>query len=104
MDRDSSSSKNRRRAGKYRLSPRQRQVLDFFVERIRADGLPPTVREIGEGLGMRPNSVHGHLQKLVQKRKLRRLKEGRRGYVPTSGRTCPCCGRTVVRKPAPAER
>jgi hypothetical protein len=79
------------------LTLRQRAILEYFVDRIRVDGLPPTVREIAAQFGIAVNAVHCHMRALVKKEALRQLKLGRRGYVPTIDRTCPCCGRKVRR-------
>lgn len=55
------------------LSRRQRQVLEFIERRIRERGYPPSVREIGEGVGLRSSStVHGHLNRLEEKGFIRR--------------------------------
>lgn len=50
------------------LTFRQRQVLDFINERIAEWGYPPTIREIGEHLGIRStNGVADHLKALKRK-------------------------------------
>lgn len=55
------------------LSRRQRQVLEFIVRRLRERGYPPSVREIGNALGLRSSStVHGHLNRLEEKGFIRR--------------------------------
>ena len=47
------------------LTPRQEQVLEFIRESVRADGYPPTVREICAGLDLSsPSTVHAHLANL----------------------------------------
>jgi repressor LexA len=47
------------------LTPRQEQVLEFIRESVRADGYPPTVREICAGLDLSsPSTVHVHLANL----------------------------------------
>lgn len=47
------------------LSPRQCQILRYIVEHTNAHGYPPTVREIGEAVGLSSSStVHAHLRKL----------------------------------------
>jgi repressor LexA len=56
-----------------RLTARQRQVLDFIDERTREQGYPPSVREIGEAVGLSsPSTVHAHLAALQDKGYLRR--------------------------------
>lgn len=55
------------------LTERQRQVLQFIREEIREKGYPPSVREIGEAIGLSSSStVHGHLARLEEKGYLRR--------------------------------
>jgi repressor LexA len=47
------------------LTPRQEQVLEFIRESVRANGYPPTVREICTGLHLSsPSTVHAHLANL----------------------------------------
>jgi repressor LexA len=47
------------------LTGRQREILDFIRSRVRERGYPPSVREIGEAVGLRSSStVHGHLARL----------------------------------------
>ena len=41
------------------LTPRQEQVLEFIRDSVRANGYPPTVREICTGLDLSsPSTVH----------------------------------------------
>lgn len=55
------------------LTLRQRQVLDFIDTEIRHRGYPPSVREIGEAVGLSsPSTVHAHLAALQDKGYLRR--------------------------------
>ena len=50
------------------LTPRQRQVLEFVESEVAHRGYPPTVREIGEELGLSSSStVHAHLAALQDK-------------------------------------
>ena len=47
------------------LTERQRQILDFVTKYVDAHGYPPTVREIGEAVGLAsPSTVHAHLANL----------------------------------------
>ena len=47
------------------LTPRQQQVLEFIRESVRANGYPPTVREICSALNLSsPSTVHAHLANL----------------------------------------
>lgn len=55
------------------LTERQRQVLQFIKDEIRQKGYPPSVREIGEAIGLSSSStVHGHMAKLEEKGYIRR--------------------------------
>jgi repressor LexA len=50
------------------LTDRQREVLDFITASIQERGYPPTLREIGERLGIRStNGVNDHLKALEKK-------------------------------------
>jgi repressor LexA len=54
------------------LTDRQRQTLQFIAETVAERGYPPSVREIGEALGLASSStVHSHLQALQRKGYLR---------------------------------
>ena len=55
------------------LSERQRQVLDYIRQTVTERGYPPSVREIGEALGLSsPSTVHSHLSSLVEAGAIRR--------------------------------
>lgn len=55
------------------LRPRQRQVLDLIKKAVATRGYPPSVREIGDHLGLRsPATVHSHLTALVKSGHIRR--------------------------------
>ena len=55
------------------LTERQRQVLEFIDAQVRARGYPPSVREIGEAVGLSSSStVHAHLAALQDKGFLKR--------------------------------
>lgn len=55
------------------LTPRQRQILDFIRKQVQEKGYPPSVREIGEAVGLRSSAtVHGHLKRLAARGLLRR--------------------------------
>ena len=52
---------------------RQRAILDYLHEYVDGHGYPPTVREIGEAVGLRsPSTVHAHLAQLERAGMLRR--------------------------------
>jgi repressor LexA len=47
------------------LTERQRQIFEFLATYVDAHGYPPTVREIGEAVGLAsPSTVHAHLANL----------------------------------------
>ena len=55
------------------LTPRQRQVLEYVDASVRRRGYPPSVREIGEEVGLSSSStVHAHLAALQDKGYLKR--------------------------------
>lgn len=55
------------------LSERQQQVLDFIRATVADRGYPPSVREIGEAIGLSsPSTVHSHLSSLVEAGMIRR--------------------------------
>ncbi len=80
-----------------RLTTRQRQVLDCIELAMRERGFPPSVREIGDAVGLTsPSSVHAHLSTLQKLGYLRRD--------PTKPRAIevhfdPLSGATVDRRP-----
>jgi len=56
-----------------KLSNRQQAILDFIRSEVREKGYPPSVREIGEAVGLASSStVHGHLDRLEKKGFIRR--------------------------------
>lgn len=79
------------------LTDRQRQVLEYIDGEVRHRGYPPSVREIGEAIGLSSSStVHAHLAALESKGYLRRD--------PTKPRAIEVCfdpesGATVDRRP-----
>jgi repressor LexA len=55
------------------LSGKRRQILEFIERQVRERGYPPSVREIGEAVGLTSSStVHAHLQILQRQGYLRR--------------------------------
>ena len=55
------------------LTERQSQILEFIDQAIRDNGYPPTVREIGQAVGLNsPSTVHNHLNTLQDRGYLRR--------------------------------
>ena len=59
------------------LTARQQQILDFIEQNINTTGFPPSIRQIGEALGISStNGVRAHLKALEKK-----------GYIHRSLRT-----------------
>jgi repressor LexA len=55
------------------LTARQREVLEIIEQHMRERGYPPSVREIGEAVGLTsPSTVHAHLAALQRRGYLRR--------------------------------
>lgn len=55
------------------LTPKQAAILEVIKRNIRQKGYPPSVREIGQAVGLSSSStVHGYLKKLEDKGFLRR--------------------------------
>jgi repressor LexA len=55
------------------LTGKRREILDFIAAQIRERGYPPSVREIGEAVGLTSSStVHTHLTTLQRQGFLRR--------------------------------
>ena len=55
------------------LSPRQREILEFVNMHVDEQGYPPTVREIGQAVGLTsPSTVHAHLARLESSGLIRR--------------------------------
>jgi repressor LexA len=55
------------------LTGRQQEIWDFLVEYVDRHGYPPTVREIGESVGLAsPSTVHAHLANLERAGLLKR--------------------------------
>jgi repressor LexA len=55
------------------LTARQQEIWQFLVEYVDAHGYPPTVREIGDAVGLAsPSTVHAHLANLERAGLLRR--------------------------------
>lgn len=86
-----------------KLTDRQREILDLIKDRIANRGYPPTVREIGEAVGLSsPSSVHAQISALVRSGKLRRDPSKPRALVVTE-RTERKAARPAV-GPRPSDR
>ncbi|WP_160719854.1 transcriptional repressor LexA [Bacillus sp. USDA818B3_A] len=56
-----------------KISKRQQDILEFIKGEVKSKGYPPSVREIGEAVGLASSStVHGHLARLESKGLIRR--------------------------------
>jgi len=77
------------------LTARQREIWSFVVDYSDRHGYPPTVREIGEAVGLAsPSTVHAHLANLERAGLLRRD--------PTKPRALEVVGRTRAADVEPA--
>lgn len=55
------------------LTKRQNEIFEYIKQTVHAKGYPPSVREIGEAVGLASSStVHGHLSRLEEKGYIRR--------------------------------
>ena len=49
------------------LTKMQQKIYDYIVQAIQDQGYPPSVREIGEAVGLKsPSTVHFHLKHLEE--------------------------------------
>lgn len=94
------------------LTDRQSQILDFIRAQIHRRGFPPSVREIGEAVGLSSSStVHSHLSALEHKGFIRRdpakpralevldYRDTERGVDVTNVRAVPLVGRVAAGAP-----
>ncbi|MEN6325215.1 MAG: transcriptional repressor LexA [Syntrophomonas sp.] len=66
------------------LSNRQQAILDYIKDSIKSNGYPPSVREIGQAVGLKSSStVHAHLVHLEEKGLLRKDPSKPRALIPT---------------------
>ncbi len=78
------------------LTARQQEIWNFLVEYVDGHGYPPTVREIGQKVGLAsPSTVHAHLANLERAGLLRRD--------PTKPRALELTGRTRAAESRRAE-
>jgi repressor LexA len=92
------------------LTPRQQRILEYIRRTVHDRGYPPTVREIGEAVGLTSSSsVHAQLANLQRKGVLRKDPSKPRaievGARPASagGVTVPLVGRIAAGAPALAD-
>jgi repressor LexA len=77
------------------LTTRQQEIWQFLAAYVDEHGYPPTVREIGDAVGLAsPSTVHAHLANLERAGLLRRD--------PTKPRAIELVGRKREQAPAPA--
>jgi repressor LexA len=77
------------------LTGRQQEIWSFLTEYVDRHGYPPTVREIGEAVGLAsPSTVHAHLANLERAGLLKRD--------PTKPRALELTGRAQLAGPAGA--
>ena len=59
-----------------KLTAMQQKIYDYIAETVRTQGYPPSVREIGDAVGLKsPSTVHFHIKHLEEL-----------GYISKSGR------------------
>ncbi|MFD0872523.1 LexA repressor [Chlamydia abortus] len=97
-----------------KLSNRQQAILEFIKNEVRDKGYPPSVREIGEAVGLASSStVHGHLERLEKKGLIRRDPtkpraieildgDGTGGILPMSVTRVPLIGKVTAGTPITA--
>ncbi|HEX9123449.1 MAG TPA: transcriptional repressor LexA [Actinomycetota bacterium] len=94
------------------LTPRQRRILEFIQSTVRERGYPPTVREIGEAVGLTSSSsVHSQLANLERKGVLHRDPTKPRAvtlsepdFPRAEGAVVPLVGRIAAGAPVLAEQ
>ncbi len=62
------------------MTERQEETLDFIREYQRAQGVPPSTREIARHFGVNQATVTGHLHALGRKGHLDKLADGKWGF------------------------
>ena len=99
-----------------KLTKRQKEIMRFIISEVRKRGYPPSVREIGQAVGLSSSStVHAHLTNLEKKGYLKRgtalpraigvLKDQGGAVTPETGRVraVPLVGRIAAGEPLLAE-
>jgi len=87
------------------LTPRQQRIVDFIQDTIRERGYPPTVREIGEAVGLASSSsVHSQLANLERKGYIHRDPAKARAFglssEPVQSIAVPLVGRIAAGSPS----
>ena len=88
-------------APNHTLTSRQESILSYIANTLRERGFPPSVREIGEAVGLTsPSTVHSHLATLQKHGFLRRDPDKPRAievrYDPRSGKVADTAAVTPV--------
>jgi len=72
------------------LTERQQQVLDYIKTAVETRGYPPSVREIGDAVGLSsPSSVHAQLNSLVEAGMIKRDPTKPRAIMITDDKPAP---------------
>jgi repressor LexA len=96
-----------------KLKDKQQMILDCIKDKIRSDGYPPSIREIGEMVGLKSSSsVHAHLVQLEKKGLLKRDPAKPRTIIPVENdakiisqtATLPVIGNVAAGSPILAEQ
>ena len=59
------------------LTKRDKETLDYIKVYMKENGVTPTIREIGQGLGLySTSSVHNHILKLINLGYMERINDG----------------------------
>ncbi len=67
------------------LNERQRAILDYIQEKIKSNGYPPSVREIGQAVGLKSSStVHAYLVQLEEKGYIKKDPAKPRAIIPVN--------------------
>ena len=97
------------------LTERQQQILDYIRQCIRNNGYPPSVREIGEAVGLRSSStVHAYLVQLEELGVIRKDPTKPRAIIPvdndepdqhlSNALSLPLVGKVAAGRPILAEQ
>lgn len=82
-----------------KLTAMQQKIYDYIANAVRTQGYPPSVREIGEAVGLKsPSTVHFHIKHLEELGYI--TKSGRKGRALTlTERESPAAIATASREP-----
>jgi SOS regulatory protein LexA len=88
------------------LSKMQKKIFDFILAYIQKEGYPPSVREIGEAVGLKsPSTVHFHLKHLEEAGYIEKSAGKGRAIVPVRSAEGAAVQREtpLLREPEPPE-